>query len=157
MKGTDFAKSVEPDEEYLLPFGKANLVNEIWKNDEEETLTIVTYGMGVHWAINASKNLEERVEIIDLRTLYPLDEEAIFKSVRKTRKCLVVTEEPTSNSFARSLSGLIQENCFQFLDAPVMTLGAENLPAIPLNSILEQTMLPSIEKVRVKIEEVLAY
>jgi len=157
MKGTDFAKSVEPDEEYLLPFGKANLVKEIWKNDEEETLTIVTYGMGVHWAINASKNLEERVEIIDLRTLYPLDEEAIFKSVRKTRKCLVVTEEPTSNSFARSLSGLIQENCFQFLDAPVMTLGAENLPAIPLNSILEQTMLPSIEKVRVKIEEVLAY
>ena len=97
------------------------------------------------------------MEVIDLRTLYPLDEETIFKSVRKTRKCLVLTEEPTGNSFARSLSGLIQERCFQNLDAPVMTLGSENMPAIPLNSILEETMIPSAEKVKTKIEELLAY
>ena len=157
IKGTEGAKSIEPDSDYILPFGKAHLAQEIWEDDTQETLTIVTYGMGVHWALNASKEYATQVEVIDLRTLYPLDEETIFKSVRKTRKCLVLTEEPTGNSFARSLSGLIQERCFQNLDAPVMTLGSENMPAIPLNSILEETMIPSAEKVKTKIEELLAY
>ena len=157
IKGTEGAKSIEPDSDYILPFGKAHLAQEIWENDTQETLTIVTYGMGVHWALNASKEYATQVEVIDLRTLYPLDEETIFKSVRKTRKCLVLTEEPTGNSFARSLSGLIQERCFQNLDAPVMTLGSENMPAIPLNSILEETMIPSHQKVQAKIEELLAY
>ena len=69
----------------------------------------------------------------------------------------MVTEEPVDNSFARSLAGRIQEECFQYLDAPVMTIGAENMPAIPLNSVLEAAMLPSIEKVKVKIEEILAF
>jgi len=157
IKGTEEAKSIEPDGDYILPFGKAHLAQEIWADDSHETLTIVTYGMGVHWALNASSEYSNRVEIIDLRTLYPLDEETIFKSVRKTRKCLVLTEEPTGNSFARSLSGLIQERCFQHLDAPVMTLGSENMPAIPLNSILEETMIPSALKVQSKIEELLDY
>jgi len=157
IKGTEGAKSIEPDKDYVLPFGKARIAQEIWKNDTQDTLTIVTYGMGVHWALNASKEYAERVEVIDLRTLYPLDEETIFKSVRKTRKCLVLTEEPTGNSFARSLSGLIQEQCFQYLDGPVMTIGSENMPAIPLNSILEQTMIPSTHKVQTKIEELLDY
>ena len=157
MKGTELAKTIEPDEDYILPFGNANLIQEIWKDDSKETLTIVTYGMGVHWAINASKDFEGQVEIIDLRTLYPLDEEAIYKSVQKTRKCLVLTEEPAGNSFARSLSGLIQEHCFPYLDAPVLTMGSENMPAIPLNSILEKTMIPSTEKVKNKISELLAY
>ena len=140
-----------------MPFGKANVIQEIWEQDTEETMTIVTYGMGVHWALNASKQLKQQVEIIDLRTLYPLDEDSIMKSVKKTKKCLVVTEEPVNNSFARALSGKIQEECFRYLDAPVMTIGSENMPAIPLNSTLEQTMIPSIEKVKVKIEELLAY
>ena len=157
MKGTELAKTIEPDEDYILPFGNANLIQEIWKDDSKETLTIVTYGMGVHWAINASKEFEGQVEIIDLRTLYPLDEEAIYKSVQKTRKCLVLTEEPAGNSFARSLSGLIQEHCFPYLDAPVLTMGSENMPAIPLNSILEKAMIPSTEKVKNMISELLAY
>ena len=76
------------------------MIQEIWEQDTEETMTIVTYGMGVHWALNASKQLKQQVEIIDLRTLYPLDEDAIMKSVKKTKKCLVVTEEPVNNSFA---------------------------------------------------------
>jgi len=157
VKGTDAARTIEPAEDYILPFGKANVVQEIWKQDNEETMTIVTYGMGVHWALNATKDLKENVEIIDLRTLYPLDEEAILASVRKTKKCLIVTEEPTNNSFGRALSGLVQEKCFKYLDAPVMTIGSENMPAIPLNSVLEETMIPSTEKVKVKIEELLAY
>jgi 2-oxoisovalerate dehydrogenase E1 component len=157
VKGTDEAKVNEPSEDYVLPFGKANIVQEIWPDDEAETITVITYGMGVHWALNASAKMKNRVEIVDLRTLYPLDELAIIKSVKKSKKCLVVTEEPVGNSFARSLAGMIQEKCFKYLDAPVMVIGSENMPAIPLNSTLEFTMIPNVDKVRAKIEELLEY
>ncbi|PNQ73827.1 tungsten formylmethanofuran dehydrogenase [Hanstruepera neustonica] len=159
VPGTQGATSVEPAEDYVLPFGKAWLLQEIWKQEDVETCTIVTYGMGVHWAYNASGelNLRDQIEIIDLRTLYPLDEDTVMKSVKKTGKCLVVTEEPSNNSFARALAGKIQEECFQYLDAPVMTIGSENMPAIPLNSTLEQTMIPSTAKVKKKIEDLLNY
>lgn len=159
VPGTITATSKEPAEDYVLPFGKAWVLQEIWKQENVETLTVVTYGMGVHWAYNASGELDMRdqIEIIDLRTLYPLDEDTIMKSIKKTGKCLVVTEEPSNNSFARALAGKIQEECFRYLDAPVMTIGSENMPAIPLNSTLEQTMIPSTEKVKVKIEKLLDY
>lgn len=159
VPGTKGATSVEPAEDYVLPFGKAWVLQEIWPQDEQETLSIITYGMGVHWAMNASQELglQEQIEIVDLRTLHPLDEETIMKSVKKCKKCLVVTEEPSDNSFARALSGKIQEQCFTYLDAPVMTIGSENMPAIPLNSVLEETMIPSTEKVKLKIRELLDY
>ena len=157
VKGTDAARVNEPSEDYILPFGKANVVQEIWEHENEETISVITYGMGVHWALNASADMKSKVEIIDLRTLFPLDEETILKSVKKNKKCLVVTEEPTNNSFARSLAGMIQEKCFKYLDAPVMVIGSENMPAIPLNATLEQTMIPSMEKVKVKMEELLSY
>ena len=157
VKGTDTAKVNEPSEDYILPFGKANIVQEIWPQETEETISVITYGMGVHWALNASESMKQNVEIVDLRTLYPLDEEAILKSVRKTKKCLVVTEEPTNNSFARSLAGMIQEKCFKMLDAPVMVIGSENMPAIPLNSTLEFTMIPNADKVKAKMEELMKY
>ncbi|AFU67784.1 2-oxoisovalerate dehydrogenase, E1 component, fused alpha and beta subunits AcoAB [Psychroflexus torquis ATCC 700755] len=159
VPGTKGATSIEPAEDYVLPFGKAWVLQEIWPQDDDETMSIITYGMGVHWAMNASQELglQDKIEIVDLRTLHPLDEEAIMKSVKKCKKCLVVTEEPSENTFARALSGKIQEQCFQYLDAPVMTIGSENMPAIPLNSTLEQTMIPSTEKVKVKIQELLSY
>ena len=159
VPGTQGATSVEPAENYVLPFGKAWLLQEIWRQEQDETCTIVTYGMGVHWAYNASGELgmRDRIEIIDLRTLFPLDEKTIMTSVKKTGKCLVVTEEPSNNSFALALAGKIQEACFQYLDAPVMTVGSENMPAIPLNSTLEQTMIPSTEKVISKIKQLLDY
>ncbi|WP_162127290.1 alpha-ketoacid dehydrogenase subunit alpha/beta [Flavobacterium phycosphaerae] len=157
VKGTDAARVNEPSEDYVLPFGKANVVQEIWEQETEETITVITYGMGVHWALNASEKMKNQVEIVDLRTLYPLDEETILKSVKKAKKCLVVTEEPTNNSFARSLAGLIQEKCFTYLDAPVMVIGSENMPAIPLNSTLEFTMIPNADKVKAKMEELLRY
>ncbi|WP_417861025.1 alpha-ketoacid dehydrogenase subunit alpha/beta [Winogradskyella sediminis] len=159
VPGTQGATSVEPSEDYVLPLGKAWVLQEIWKQENVETLTIVTYGMGVHWAMNASEELgmQDQIEVIDLRTLFPLDEDTIMKSVKKTGKCLVVTEEPSNNSFARALSGKIQEECFKHLDAPVMTIGSENMPAIPLNSTLEQTMIPSTDKVKAKIEALLNY
>jgi len=159
VPGTKGATSVEPAEDYILPFGKAWVLQEIWKQEEEETLSIITYGMGVHWAMNASEELrmQDKIEIVDLRTLHPLDYKTVFNSVRKCGKCLVVTEEPSENSFSRALQGRIQEECFRDLDAPVMLIGSENMPAIPLNSTLEQTMIPSTEKVKAKILEVLNY
>jgi 2-oxoisovalerate dehydrogenase E1 component len=159
VPGTKGATSVEPAEDYILPFGKAWVLQEIWKQEEKETLSIITYGMGVHWAMKASEELgmQDQIEVVDLRTLFPLDEETVMKSVKKCGKCLVVTEEPSDNSFARALAGKIQEECFQYLDAPVSVIGSENMPAIPLNSTLEQTMIPSTEKVKKKIEEVLGY
>jgi len=159
VPGTLGATSIEPAEDYILPFGKAWVLQEIWKQEHLETLTIVSYGMGVHWAMNASSELgmKDQIEVIDLRTLFPLDEDAIMKSVKKTGKCLVVTEEPSNNSFARALAGKIQEDCFKFLDAPVMTIGSENMPAIPLNATLEQTMIPSTEKIKKKIRTLLDY
>ena len=159
VPGTLTATSKEPSEDYVLPLGKAWVLQEVWKQEDVETLTIVTYGMGVHWAYNASGelNMRDQIEIIDLRTLFPLDENTIMNSVKKTGKCLVVTEEPSNNSFALALAGKIQEQCFQYLDAPVMTIGSENMPAIPLNSTLEQTMIPSTEKVKEKIKKLLSY
>lgn len=159
VPGTSAAKVIEPSEDYILPIGKANLVQKASEKAVEngEAMTIVTYGMGVHWALNAAKDFNNRVELIDLRSLSPLDEDCIFNSVKRTNRCLVVTEDAVQNSFARSLSGLIQEKCFTFLDAPVMTIGSENMPAIPLNSTLEETMIPSAEKVAAKIKELLDF
>lgn len=159
VSGTKGATSLEPAEDYILPFGKAWVLQEIWKRELDETLSIITYGMGVHWAMNATANLglQDRVEVVDLRTLHPLDYSTVFESVKKCGKCLVVTEEPSENTFARALAGRIQEECFTSLDGPVMVIGSENMPAIPLNSTLEQTMIPSTSKVEAKIQELLAY
>ena len=159
VPGTKGATSVEPAANYILPFGKAWVLQEIWKQESKETISIITYGMGVHWAMNASKELglQDQIEVVDLRTLHPLDYETVFNSVKKCGKCLIVTEEPSENSFSRALQGRIQEACFKELDAPVMLIGSENMPAIPLNSILEQTMIPSTKKVKLKILKLQSY
>ncbi len=159
IKGTEDAKTIEPDEDYIIPFGKARVVLEANKDQINygKSISIITYGMGVYWAKSAAKNFDGQVEIIDLRTIAPLDEETIFYSAKKHSKVLVLTEEPVFNGFAQSVAARISENCFQFLDAPVKVVGSENLPAIPLNSTLEKTMLPNAEKVEMAIKELLNY
>jgi 2-oxoisovalerate dehydrogenase E1 component len=159
IKGTEDAKTIEPDEDYIIPFGKARLVQEASEEavNKGKSMTIITYGMGVYWAKEAAKKFEDAVEIIDLRTIMPLDEEAIFASARKHGKVMVLTEEPVFNGFAQGVAARISDNCFQQLDAPVKVIGAKNLPAIPLNSVLEKTMLPTPEKVEKAIAELLAY
>ena len=122
-----------------------------------ESCLVITYGMGVHWAATASKAFPGQIEILDLRTLEPIDWEAIVAGTRKHGKVLVLTEECLRNSFAESLAGRISLHCFTDLDAPVHTLGAESLPAIPLNSILEQEMLPNSDKVQARLEELLGW
>lgn len=159
VKGTEAAKCVEPDENYILPLGKARIALQADedKTDNGETITVITYGMGVHWALNAAKRFEGRVEVVDLRTLNPLDEEAIYASVQKHSKAIVLTEETITHSFAEALAGRISSNCFQYLDAPVKVIGSVNTPAVPLNENLEKAMLPNVDKVAAAIQELLGW
>jgi len=159
VPGTENAKCTMPAEDYILPFGIGKVVKEAHPDSIEngEVITIITYGMGVHWALQSEKEFEGKLSIVDLRTLHPLDEELILSQVKLHHKCIVLTEEPVHNSFALSLAGRIQENCFEYLDAPVITIGSENVPAIPLNSVLEERMLPNAKKLSEKIKWLLAY
>ena len=159
IKGTEDAKTIEPDEDYIIPFGKSRKVIEASQENiaKGSSLTIITYGMGVYWAKTAAKKFQNQIEILDLRTLAPIDEQGIFDSVRQHNKVMVLTEEPVFNGFAQSIAARISENCFTALDAPVKVVGAENMPAIPLNSTLEKTMLPNADKVEIAIKQLLNY
>src|ERR1017187_1128516 len=159
VQGTEEAKSVEPSADYILPLGKANII--LSAKDEKindgASCCIVTYGMGVYWAKAAAKKFPGQVEIIDLRTLFPLDENLIFTSVMKHGKCMILTEEQQNNSFAEALAGRISKECFRNLDAPVEVLGSLNLPAVPMNIHLEKAMLPDPEKVEHKLRKLFSY
>ncbi|SHM15393.1 alpha-ketoacid dehydrogenase subunit alpha/beta [Hymenobacter psychrotolerans] len=159
VPGTEDAKTVEPAAGYVIPLGKAAIAQEAdaEKLRNGETCVVITYGMGVYWAKTASRQFPGQVEILDLRTLNPLDYEAVEAAVRRHGKALVLTEEPLMNSFAESLAGRIQRTCFRQLDAPVFTLGAANLPAIALNVELERQMLPNPDKVAAVLNELLGY
>ncbi|MCC5916299.1 MAG: dehydrogenase E1 component subunit alpha/beta [Cryomorphaceae bacterium] len=124
-----------PEGYYSLPIGKAALVN------TGEVASIITYGMGVHWALEWQKaNPDTRVDIVDLRTLMPLDEETIFASVRKTGRVLVLHEDCLTGGFGGEISARISEMCFQQLDAPVMRLGSMDTP-VPFAGTLEKGFL----------------
>lgn len=159
VPGTEGAKSIEPSEDYKIPLGKARIHKSAGEEQIEngESLTIITYGMGVWWADNASKQFPNQIEIVDLRTLSPCDNETIYSSVKRHGKVIVLTEETINNSFAQAISGRIQENCFQYLDAPVKCIGSLDLPAVPLNVELEKQMLPNAEKVAKHIQDLLDY
>lgn len=157
--GTELARTIEPDEDYILPLGKANTV--LHASDEAiengESCCIITWGMGVYWSLAAAKEFTGQVEIVDLRSLLPLDEDYIQAAVKRHGKCLIVTEETLYNSFAESLAGRISQDCFTHLDAPVQTIGAKNIPAVPLNMGLEAEMLPNANKVADKLRFLLNY
>ncbi len=159
IKGTEETKSLEPDENYILPMGKAKITLKANQEviEKGNTLCIITYGMGVYWAKTAAKEFKGQIEIIDLRTLYPLDKKLIFERVKIHGKCIVLSEEPSNNSFAQSLASKISQECFNYLDMAVKVIGSENLPAIPLNSVLEEKMLPNSKKVVTEISKLLDY
>jgi 2-oxoisovalerate dehydrogenase E1 component len=159
IKGTEDAKTIEPAPDYIVPFGKARTVLQADPGAIErgEAAVVVTYGMGVYWAKAAAKELPGRVSIIDLRTLVPMDEEAVFAAARAHGRVLVITEEQITNSFAQALAGRISEACFARLDAPVRYLGSADMPAVPLNSTLEEAMIPNAEKVGTALHALLHY
>ncbi len=159
VPGTEEAKAPEPSRDYIIPFGKGRVVlkADTGKLQRGETCCIITYGMGVYWAGAAAAAFPGQVEIIDLRTLFPLDEEMLFSAVAQHGKCLVLTEEQQNNSFAEALAGRISRHCFRLLDAPVQVLGALNNPAVPMNMGLEKAMLPNPEKLGLLLNELLKY
>lgn len=158
-KGTEDAKCIEPDEDYILPLGKANTILHASADqvDDGNSLVVITYGMGVYWAKAAAKNFIDQIEILDLRTLYPLDDQAIEDAVKRHGKVLILTEEPLLNSFAESLAGRLASHYFKFLDAPIKLVGSSNLPAVPINLISEKEMLPDEEKVSLAMKDLLLW
>lgn len=159
VPGTELAKTPEPDEDYRIPFGKARVVQNASDDAIEmgESVGVITYGMGVYWSLNASKDFAEKVEVLDLRTLAPYDKEAALNLAERHGKILIVTEETRTNSFAEALAGVLSEAAFQFLDAPVKVIGSEDIPAVPLNMGMESVMLPNAEKVKEELEWLLGY
>lgn len=159
VPGTEAAKTIEPSKDYIVPIGKGRVA--LHASDEAfeagDTMVVITYGMGVHWALNAAKKFNGNVEIVDLRSINPVDDALVYERVKLHGKCLVLTEETLYNSFAQSVAGRISENCFEQLDAPVQTMGAVDLPAVPLNMTLEAEMLPSADKVADRIQQLLNY
>ncbi len=159
IEGTEGAMSIEPDEDYVIPFGKARVVQEAAQDkiDASESCVVITYGRGIYWTIEACKGIEDQVEIIDLRTLNPLDFDKINEVSKKHSKVMLVTEESVEASFTLGLAGRIQRDNFEYLDAPISIVGSVDTPAIPLNSILEATLLTNAAKVKKELEKLLNY
>ncbi|MEZ4817781.1 MAG: dehydrogenase E1 component subunit alpha/beta [Flavobacteriaceae bacterium] len=138
-----------PTHYYTIPFGKAALLKE--GNDA----TIITYGAGVHWALETLSEMNLSVDLLDLRTLIPLDTEAIFTSVKKTGKAIILQEDSLFGGIASDISALITEHCFQFLDAPIRRVASLETP-IPFTSSLENQYLPK-ERFKNALHELMAY
>lgn len=155
VPGTEEAKSIEPSRDYMIPLGKGRIVQEADNEliEDGDSCVIITYGMGVYWSLEAAKSYGGRITIVDLRSLYPLDEELIYNQVMLHGKCLILTEEQKNNSFAEALAGRISMNCFNYLDAPVSVVGALDLPAVPMNMGLEKAMLPNAEKLSQALDD----
>ncbi|MEK9619313.1 MAG: dehydrogenase E1 component subunit alpha/beta [Flavobacteriales bacterium] len=138
-----------PENYYVTPIGKAKLIE---KGNE---LSIITYGMGVHWAKKAIKEKNISADILDLRTLLPLDKESIFQSVKKTNKVLVLHEDCLTGGIGGEISSLISENCFESLDAPVIRCASLDTP-VPFASDLEDQFLAN-KNLNEKIDYLLNY
>jgi len=148
-----YASSAEPDDAYILPFGVANV------RREGSDISVITYGAMVQKSLEAARRMEAdgvSVEVIDLRTLNPLDEETMYQSVRKTNKVLIVHEDTLFAGFGAELAALIARNCFESLDGPVMRVGALDTP-IPYSPPLENEVLPNEAKIITALEELAAY
>jgi len=124
-----------PDDYYTIEIGKANLI------DEGDEVSIITYGMGVHWAIEIVKELNISADILDLRSLMPWDKEAVEKSVKKTGKVIILHEDCLTGGIGGEISAWISENCFEFLDAPIMRSASLDTP-VPFSTNLEKNFLP---------------
>lgn len=146
-------KGMVPEEEYTIPIGVADVKR------EGKDCTIVTYGRMVHTCLNAAKQLEEEnidVEVIDLRTLLPMDKEAILKSVRKTKHLIIVHEAVKTGGLGGEIAASVAEtDVFHYLDAPIKRLASEDVP-VPFCPVLEKGILPDEDKIVKAVKEVLA-
>lgn len=142
-------KELVPDDYYTVEIGKAKLVR------EGADLSIITYGMGVHWATEILESMNVEADVLDLRTLLPWDKEAVEKTVKKTNRVLILHEDTMTGGVGAEISAWINEHCFQYLDAPVMRVASLDTP-IPFAPTLEQNFLPK-GRLKSKIEELAAF
>ncbi|MDX8046047.1 alpha-ketoacid dehydrogenase subunit beta [Gracilibacillus sp. S3-1-1] len=143
-------KEEVPEEDYVLPIGKANTVR------DGDDVTVITYGLCVHFAKQAAEKLEQEginTEILDLRTVYPLDKEAIIKAASKTGKVLLVTEDNKEGSIIGEVAAIISENCMFDLDAPIRRLAGPDVPAMPYAPTLEKEFMMNPEKIEQAIRD----
>jgi 2-oxoisovalerate dehydrogenase E1 component beta subunit len=143
-------KGEVPPGEHTVPIGEARVAR------EGAELTVIAYGSSVHLAMRAAEELDEDIEVLDLRSLCPLDREAILASVRKTSKALVAHEATRSCGVGAEIAALITEEAFEDLDAPVRRLTAPDVP-IPFSPPLEQAVLPQLDDMKEACRELLAY
>ncbi|MGE6717972.1 alpha-ketoacid dehydrogenase subunit beta [Peribacillus frigoritolerans] len=147
-------KEEVPNDDYVLPIGKADVKR------EGEDVTVITYGLCVHFALQAAERLASdgiSVHILDLRTVYPLDQEAIMEAASKTGKVLLITEDNKEGSIISEVSAIIAENCLFDLDAPIMRLAGPDVPAMPYSPSLEKSFMVNPEKVEKALRELAAY
>ncbi|AZV60132.1 alpha-ketoacid dehydrogenase subunit beta [Peribacillus frigoritolerans] len=147
-------KEEVPDDDYVLPIGKADVKR------EGEDVTVITYGLCVHFALQAAERLASdgiSVHILDLRTIYPLDQEAIMEAASKTGKVLLITEDNKEGSIISEVSAIIAENCLFDLDAPIMRLAGPDVPAMPYSPSLEKSFMVNPEKVEKALRDLVAY
>ncbi|MFM8597101.1 MAG: thiamine pyrophosphate-dependent enzyme [Flavobacteriales bacterium] len=159
IPGTEGAMSTEPSADYVVPIGKARIVQQASPAhlQNNNTIGVITYGRGVYWTTEAAAAFEGQVEILDLRSINPLDMEAMTALCERHGKILMVTEESIENTFTLGLAGRLQRLCFKHLDAPIEIVASIDAPAIPLNSTLEAAMLPNAQKVQAAISNLLNY
>ncbi len=138
-----------PDEPYTIPIGEAKVI------EEGSDVTLISWGASVVQCINALDQIESSVELIDLRTLYPLDVEAIRKSVSRTGRCVVVHEAPRTAGLGAEIATLVQEHCFEYLEAPVQRVTGFDT-VMPYYK-LELEYLPDTPRIVEAIEQILAY
>jgi 2-oxoisovalerate dehydrogenase E1 component beta subunit len=143
-------KGEVPDDDYVLPIGKAEVKR------EGTDITVITYGLCVHFALQAAEKLREdgiEAHILDLRTVYPLDKEAIIEAAAKTGKVLLVTEDNKEGSIIGEVAAIIAENCLFDLDAPIMRLAGPDVPAMPYAPSMEKYFMVNPEKVEKAMRE----
>ncbi len=159
IPGTEGAMSTEPSADYIVPIGKARIVQEASAENisKGNSVGVITYGRGVYWTSEAAASFDGQVEILDLRSINPLDMDAMTALCKRHGKVLMVTEESIENTFTLGLAGRLQRLCFQHLDAPIEIVASVDAPAIPLNSTLEAAMLPNASKVKDALTQLLNY
>jgi pyruvate/2-oxoglutarate/acetoin dehydrogenase E1 component len=143
-------KGEVPEGEYTVPLGEAHLARE---GDE---ISVIAYGSAVHLALQAAEDLGEEIEVLDLRSLCPLDTEAILATARKTGKVLIAHEATQSCGVGGEVAALVSEHCFEDLDAPVRRLTTPDVP-IPFSPPLEQQVLPQLDDMKEACRELIAY
>ncbi|SFA72201.1 2-oxoisovalerate dehydrogenase E1 component beta subunit [Lentibacillus halodurans] len=143
-------KSDVPEDDYVLPIGKADVKR------EGSDVTVITYGLSVHFALQAAEKLEEEgidTHILDLRTVYPLDQEAIIEAAQKTGKILLITEDNKEGSIIGEVAAIIAENCLFELDSPIQRLAGPEIPAMPFSPTMEKYFMINPDKVENAIRD----